>query len=340
MNSVGSRDWGPVIDWIRLHDRFVIAVHVDPDADCIGSMLGMNWLLTGLEKRSLMVSSDGVPESCQQLEGASRILSPSEVRWSERDTILVVLDCEPERTGKLAARLGEFKGIVNIDHHATNPGLYHPSLIDPEAAATCELVYDLIRRLGLVPDDRCASWLYMGLMTDTGGFRFSNTSARSLRTAAELVDLGADPSELAHIAYETRSIAYMRLLCSVLETLRISPDGAIAWMTLTTQMLERYRVGPEELEGLVNYAKMVRGVEVAALFRETPEGSIKVSLRSQRLVNVGEIAAELGGGGHKRAAGCTLAMDMNRAVDTVLDRISSRLKVASSPGFAASPVRL
>lgn len=311
-----------VVEAIREGERFLIAGHIDPDPDCYGSMLALDWLLERLGKTSLPISHDPPLPQWRFLPRVERVtLASSPGVWREEpwDTLIVV-DCGIERTGDAAAFQDRVGKVINIDHHVTNPGTGHVNLVRPGAAAAGELVYDVIAAAGLEPDAEVATLLYAAIMADTGSFRFSNTSARSFEIAARLVAAGARPDLIAGEIYDTRTWSYVRLLGRVLQTLERSEDGRVAWLTLTQRMIEEEGARQDEAEGFIQFPRMIAGVEVAISFRELEDGKIRVSFRSKKRVDVSALAQEFGGGGHERAAGCTVDGPLEVARERIVRR--------------------
>ncbi|MFO7311594.1 MAG: bifunctional oligoribonuclease/PAP phosphatase NrnA [Bacillota bacterium] len=308
---------------LRSHASYVITGHVDPDPDCLGSMLALAWGLERLGKRVHVVSPDPVRPEWGFLPGIESVCVPPPVPDADA---LVVLDCDLPRTGPAAEAADRFLHIYNLDHHVTNLAGGTVRYIDPTAAATGEIVYTvLVDHWGLALDEAAATNLYTALMTDTGSFRYSNTRAETFRIAAALVDAGARPDEIASRVYERASWSTMRLLARSLATLDRTPDGRVAWITVTGQMLAEAGARYDEADGFVQYPRMIKGVEVALVFRELPDGRTRVGMRSRGLVDVSRVAAELGGGGHPRAAGCTLDLPVERARVRVLEAVARAL---------------
>ncbi|HEY8532142.1 MAG TPA: bifunctional oligoribonuclease/PAP phosphatase NrnA [Limnochorda sp.] len=307
----------------------LIVGHADPDPDSIGSILAARWALRQLRPGVPVegASPDPVPPTCQFLPGAGELLSPEEALARGPWHTLWVVDCEPARIGPLKPLVEAAEQLVNLDHHATNAqGTGHPAetrLVDPEAAATGLLVYRLIRHWGLKLDADAATCLLAAISGDTGSFRYSNTTPEALEAARDALLAGARPQEVAHNLYERRSFEEMQLLGEALAMLTRSQDGSIAWIALPYDLVARH--APDAFDGLVNYPRMIEGVEVAILFREIEPGTVRVSLRSQEWVDVSQIAAGFGGGGHPRAAGCTIPYPLNQAVSLVVAAVQQIL---------------
>ena len=316
------------------HASYVLTGHVDPDPDCLGSVLALAWGLERMGKRVHVVSPDPVRPEWGFLPGADKVQVPPPVPEAEA---LVVLDCDLGRTGAVAGAAERFAHVYNLDHHVTNQDSGAIRYIDAQAAATGEIVYSvLVDHWGLAVDRDAATNLYVALMTDTGSFRYSNTTAATLRTAAALVEAGARPGELASLFYEQASWSTLQLLARSLATLERTSDGRIAWITVTGQMLAEAGARYDEGDGLVQYPRMIAGVEVAIIFRELPDGRTRVGLRSRRAVDVSRVAAALGGGGHPRAAGCTLALPVAEARERVLAEVREAIAAVDRASSATA----
>lgn len=304
---------------IREHDSFVIASHHDPDGDSLGSSMALALGLEQLGKRATVVIDQEVPRSLRGFPGMERVRVVE--RCPEGHDVAVIVESSGfERTG---IRGLDRMVTVNIDHHAANPGYADVDWIDPEVSATGVMIHRLLRRLGVDVTPDIATHLYVTLLTDTGSFRFSNTDAETFRTAAELVERGADPAAVASAVYDGQPAARVRLLGRALTSLTLEAGGAIAWMVLPVAAFAE--AGDErDTEGIINHAQAVEGVEVSVLFKELEADSFKVSLRSDGSVDVAAVAAEFGGGGHARAAGCALSGPFGEVRERVLEAVRRR----------------
>ncbi len=207
-----------------------------------------------------------------------------------------------DRLGELeaaAARAGE---LIVVDHHASNPGFGTINLIDPSAAASAQLAYRLILELGWPIDEVVATCLLTGLVTDTGRFQYGNTSAETLRAAADMVEAGARPEQIGRHVYEESPFGFLGVQAAVLSRAVLEPDRSMVWSVLRASDLERHGVGIEDTDPLIDAIRVAQEAEVAVLLKEV-DGSVKASLRSRGLVDVGTVAVELGGGGHHNASG-------------------------------------
>lgn len=298
----------------------LLFLHILPDGDSVGSNLALAMALERLGISATMIGVDPVPGMYSYLPGAGRVVPPA--RAGDRFDLAVFLDCtDPERAGEAGALARRARQVLNIDHHVTNRLFGDLNYVDPEASAVGEIVYDLLQLLGVRLDTPMAECLYAAIMTDTGSFRYENTTSRTHHVVADLIAAGANPSLAAREIYENRPWSSIRLLASALGNLRRSPCGRVAWISIDREMYERSGAAEEDSEGIVNYARCIQGVEVGLLFREWPDGRVKVGLRSKRRIDVSALASSLGGGGHPRAAGCILDGPLARAEEQVLGAV-------------------
>jgi phosphoesterase RecJ-like protein len=310
----------------RLRDgrRFLLVLHVRPDGDSIGSTLALARALRRMGKEAVVVRADAIPANLAFLAGAADACTPEQVE-GEFDAA-IFLDCAGlDRIGSAVEAVRRCRSILNVDHHPSNPRFGDVNVIDPEAAAVGEMTAEIIRGLGVGLDPEMAEALFTAVATDTGSFRFESTRPATYRLAAELCEHGARPSEVAARVWDNRPLAALRLIGLMLSGIRTGLGGAYAWAEVDREMLERAGAGEDEVEGLVNYPRSVAGVEVAALLAATTPGEVRVSLRSNRRVDVSRLAARFGGGGHARAAGCTLKGDLASARETLLRAVEEAL---------------
>ncbi len=301
---------------IRQADRIVLASHINPDGDTIGSSLALTHVLRQMGKVAVPLSHHGVPEIYRWLPGQEWIARNVE----ERDFDLAIV-CD---TGTVD-RIGEAREPVEaaprslcIDHHVTEGNFGQIRVVNAKAAATGELVYTLLKEMGIAPNRAVADCLMCAIITDTGVFRFPNVTPETLRIAAELMEFGASPSEINEIVFENRSLAGLKLLGRALEALQLSSDGQIAWSVLSEQDFLDCGASPEDTEGIVNHVRAARGVQVGVLLHQIPGKRVRVNLRSRNGYDVRRVAEAFGGGGHTLAAGCSLEPPLQEAESKVL----------------------
>lgn len=317
-------DIGAVSEAIKGFGSFVISTHISPEGDAIGSELGLALSLMKMGKKVTVINADPVPEFLRFLPGVGLIVRGD--RITEPHDALIVLDCEPARTGLKDLDKAPVKKIINVDHHVTNPKTADIFWVNPDAAAAGEMVYDLLVALGAPIDSDVATNLYTCIFTDTGSFRYSNTDHDALEKSARLLEYGVNTWEIAENVYETKSFGRMKLLGLVLAGMEISEDGRLAWVTVKEEYYKMTGTSAEDTEGFINYARAVSGVEVALLFRETGHGRVKLSLRSKGRVDVSECAKGFGGGGHPNASGAAIEKGLDEARAEVLPKVAELVK--------------
>ena len=277
-----------------------LACHMLPDGDALGSMLALHHLCRAQGKLSVASWPEPfvVGPHYTYLPGLDLVTKP--VDFPSAPEVMVTFDCGSlGRLGELAASAEAADRLVVVDHHATNDRYGSVNLVDPDAASSCELVYQLIRRMGGVPNTEEATALYTGIVTDTGRFQYSSTSPATLRVAADLRERGVDHTLVSNEIFESAPFGYLHTLGIVLSRARLE-DGLV-WSWLELKDLNGTRL--DEAEDMINQLRSVREAGVAVLLKETEPGHYKVSMRSRGNVDVAQIAAAFGGGGHARAAG-------------------------------------
>lgn len=313
--------------------RVLLLNHVSPDGDCLGSTLALARALRARGQQAIVASSDGVPEMYRFLPGAEQVVT--DLAPEESFGAAVFMECStPDRAGTLAARAVGVPLWINIDHHVSNGGYGDLILYDPTAAAVGELVTPIVQALGAI-DAATATCLLAALLTDTGSFRYTSVTPRTLRIAADLVEAGASPADVFTQVYENRPAAALRLLGMALSRLEVSPDGRVAWTAVTQEMLRASAASMEESEGIVGMLRALRGVRVALLFKEEPDG-VRVSLRGSAGVRAHVIAETFGGGGHAAAAGFTATGPLPDVVRRTLEAVQRELAALSVAGPPAA----
>lgn len=304
-----------MVELLKTARKIILTGHVHPDGDCLGSLLALYHALVGSGKEVQMLIDDDIPALYQFLPGIQHIARP--VVETACD-VLVVLDAsDAERIGKVSSMVKA--PVINIDHHASNLKFADYWLLDTQAAATGELVLELLKELKCEITCDIAVCLYTAIATDCGFFRYANTSARTLRHAAFLIECGAQPHVISEYI-ETKSLASIVALGKVLQTLEFYLDGKIASISIDRELGD----SAQNTDGFINYPRTVEGVEVAIMFKIAEANLVRISLRS-RQVDVSKIALSFGGGGHVRAAGCTLTGSMEEAKAAIVSAVSKEI---------------
>lgn len=291
------------------NDDFIVTSHISPDGDNIGSTLSMYYALNKLGKNVYYVLDDNPPQNLKFLVENMNILKSEEVNLDSYN--IVALDCGDKNRICISQNLiDNAKKIICIDHHASNDSYGSYNYVVPEASSTCELVYNLLMRYNEtnntnIIDKNMATSLYTGLMTDTGKFSYSNTQPSSFDMAKNLLIMGAEMEVAVQNVFGSNPFNFYKLLGEALNTLEIT-NTKIATMSVTQDMMERNSVDFKDIDGVTPYARDIENVEIGILLKQKGENEIKVSLRSKSYADVSKIAATFGGGGHIRAAGCTI----------------------------------
>jgi bifunctional oligoribonuclease and PAP phosphatase NrnA len=315
---IGSADG--VVRAIREAARVTTICHENPDGDTVGAALAIALVAERLGKEAEVVSGDPIPPFLSFLPGADRIRSAPKLA----PDVAVVLDAgDLARTGSVATEHAawlEQARIVNIDHHVSNPGFGEAVLVDPDAAATCEVVVGLLPRLGVTLDAELATILMTGIVQDTHTFAHPNATPRTLRVAADLVAAGAPLSDINRAVYADRPFKVLHLWGLILGGMAERRDGRIVHAAMTRAMLDQTGCEPNASEGFVDLLGTTRDAVINVLFKEVEPGRVRVSVRTREEADAVTITTQFGGGGHARAAGCT--------IDGTLDEARQRLLVA------------
>ncbi|MBI4727572.1 bifunctional oligoribonuclease/PAP phosphatase NrnA [candidate division TA06 bacterium] len=306
------------------HRRFLLTSHYNPDGDNIASQLALASILKSLNKQVAIVNQDPVPGRYRFLPGWESI--KNEI-VPQNASCAVVLDCANiDRIGKAADIITPATmEIINIDHHVSNNLYGHFHYVDSEASSTCELVFRLAQKLRVKPTPEQAQIILTGMMADTGGFRYSSTSADTLRAAGLLSDYGAKIGDVAEQLYYQQPLNQLKILGELLSRLKTGAKGRLAYMALTQDLIKKYQFDLSESEEFVKYALAVKGAEVAILFKEQGNGIIRVSFRAKGRVDVNQLASKFGGGGHVSAAGARLNTRLDDAVQKVVQMAEAEL---------------
>lgn len=314
-----EREFSEMMALIDRHESVLVTGHIDPDGDCIGSMFAIALMLEEMGKKVICYAPGEISDLFLKLPGASTLAEREEASGFEHDLVIAVDSPNTARTENFA-RPCENEEVINIDHHPTNEMYGCVNVVDGAAAATTVLVYRFFMSAapGRITGD-VADCLYLGILMDTGGFRFQNVDSEALRIASELIDLGARAYDLAHEYIYVKKFTTLKLLGLVLDSLRLHLDGRAATIEVTSEMLERTGTTLKDSEGFVDYGAAIDDVELIALLRETAPGEVRVSLRSRNHHDVSSLAERFGGGGHVRAAGLTLETDLASARKTIVD---------------------
>jgi phosphoesterase RecJ-like protein len=305
---------------IQAARQILIATHVNPDGDALGSLCGLALAGERLGKRVARISVDGVPEIYASVPCVDRVVTAAPAGSFD---LGIGVDADgSDRLGDAEPAILSCPTIIDIDHHTGADRYGTIQLIDSTAAATGELIFDLIRELGVPLDREIAECLMMAIVTDTGAFRFPSVKPRTLRIAAELMEAGAHPAPIVEQVYGQRSPGATRLFGRALERMQRLPNGRFVWSALSREDFRETGARADETDGIINELRAVHGVDLAMLLREEEDGQVRVSFRAREGVDAAALAREFGGGGHRAASGATLPGPLSTAVRRVVDAAS------------------
>lgn len=310
--------------------RILLLSHINPDGDAIGSLLGAAHALRAIGKEPIALASSPAPAYTDALPGIEQlqVYQPGQP-LPEADLVWMLDTAARSRVGPIFTEHGELlqqRPLIIVDHHETNDGGGQLNLIAPAAASTADLLFRLLRAMGLPVSPAAATCLLMGTLTDTHSFQTSSTSPQALRSTAELLEAGASLETVVKAAYFSVPASTVQLSGMALSDLR--REGGLFWVTVTNAMMQATGAEDEATDDTVTRMQRIAGAELCVLFKERPDGSVKLSLRSTPRINVAQIARGWGGGGHAQAAGAVLPMGLEQAHETVLPALRAALAAA------------
>lgn len=321
---IDEQTWKEVVDRLEKAERVVITTHVNPDGDAIGSEVAVSEILAQKGKQVHIFNHSPTPKLYDFLNGRGWIehfdASRHEPLLEEADLAIILDISDWARLGTVGKALQKSDIYrICIDHHIVTDGVAQLMVVDRQASCTGEIVFDLAKRVGADISGRLAEALYTCVLTDTGSFRFTNTTPKAHRMAAELIERGVPFLEIYERVYEQNSPGRICLLAEAIRDLHFENGGKIAWFRVTQKMLKRCNASYWETENLPEMPRSIQGVEVTIMFAETAEGFVKVSLRSKGRVSVHDLANKFGGGGHPYAAGARLKGSLDEVVPVILN---------------------
>jgi bifunctional oligoribonuclease and PAP phosphatase NrnA len=295
-----------IISIIRDSRHIAILPHVSADGDALGSCFALGLALRRLGKDVHVYLEEEVPYVYSFLPGqeAAKVYPVETIK--NHDVIIALDTGDLGRLGKRADIFGSSPVTVNIDHHATNSAFAGYNHVDTASAAVGEIIYQMLMLMGVKMDKDISTCLYVAIAADTGGFRFSNTTSVTHRIAGDLINNGIDVADISRKVFDSTSLAKVQLMGLAIHSLELLENGKVAVITVTEEMMQQSGAADEDCDGLVNIGRNIRGVEVAVLIKQKGSEEFRINLRSNTYVDVSAIAARFSGGGHRRAAGCTL----------------------------------
>ena len=319
--------WQEIVDIINKGKRFIITTHLFSEGDAIGSELALKRFLCGLNKEAVIVNNEALPAvySCFDTDRDVKFLRNKDVNinLNDFDAIFIVDVADWSQLGDFADMIKASSITkVCIDHHASNPGYADINVVDKDASSAGELIFDLITFMNEDITLEIATPLYLSIATDTGWFKFSNTSAKALKACSDLIKVGVKSEIIYEQLFQTKQMNYLKLLNLALGILRPECDGKVVWTKLTKDMIKSSGVPFVDTDVIIDLVRAVKEVEVVVIFREIGNRKTKVSFRSKHTVDVAKLASDFGGGGHVRAAGASI----NEPIDTAIGNVISGVR--------------
>jgi len=309
-----------IVDAIRARQRFVLSSHARPDGDSIGSQLAMAHALRSLGKEAVCVNADPAPAPLMQFPGVPDIrIAP---RVEGHFDAAIIMECgDLARTG-VAGLDRSF--VINIDHHPGNTGYGDLTWFNPEAAACGEMVFDLVQALGVKLTVEIATHVYLAILTDTGSFHYSNMTPRTFDICRQALEAGIDPVMIARNVYDSNNMGRLKLFGAVLSGMQIDAAGRIAIIYLDHEIAREAGGTYEDTEGVVNLPLTVKDIQAVVFFKQVEGDEYRVSMRSKGDIDIGSVAKDFGGGGHRNAAGCSV----NGAIDALQKTFIAKIDAA------------
>ena len=301
-------------DMLKAAQKLVIVSHVSPDGDTLGSSLALMHALRMLGKDVIMNVDDDISTVYSFLPGITEYRRFSSDESVDADLLVIIDASSADRAGN-AMDIVKSPAVLNIDHHKTNTRFADYLYLDSDAAATAEIIYSLLLEMGIKLTRDIATCIYEGIYTDTGSFKYSNTTSRTLKTAAALLNYGVNPSLISD-NMELKSRSQVEMLRKVLETLTFLKDGKIAYIEIPLELYDHN----VETDTFISYPRYVEGVEIALLFKQVEANLTRVSFRSKE-IDVAKVALSFGGGGHKKASGCSIYAPLKEAEKVILEAV-------------------
>ena len=318
--------WQEIVDIINEGKKFIITTHLFSEGDAIGSELALKRFLCGLNKDAIIVNNEALPAvyRCFDTDRDVKFLRNKDVNinLNDFDAIFIVDVADWSQLGDFADMI-KASSITKIciDHHASNPGYADINVIDKDASSAGELIFDLITNMNGKITLEVATPLYLSIATDTGWFKFSNTSAKALKACSDLIQIGVKSEIIYEQLFQTKQMSYLKLLTLALGILRQECDGKVVWTKLTKEMVKSSGVPFVDTDVIIDLIRAVKEVEVVIIFREIGNRKTKISLRSKHTVDVAKLASDFGGGGHVRAAGASIPEPIDTTIGNVISGV-------------------
>ncbi|MFH1655122.1 MAG: bifunctional oligoribonuclease/PAP phosphatase NrnA [Candidatus Omnitrophota bacterium] len=309
-----------VLNAIKKHKKFIVSAHINLEGDALGAELALARLLKKMGKKVSVVNADKSPKTYDFLPGVKSIIN-SKKRIPDYDVLIAVDCCDERRLGSVSKLIKKDKITINIDHHKSNNRFGDVNWVMPEVSSAAELVYHMFKKLNYRLDRMSALLLYVGILTDTGSFRYSNTNAGTHRIVAELLSKNLSANKIYQKIYEANPLAQMKLVTSILNSFQTDNSNKIAWVKIESDELRRLNSRVDIADNIFDFLRSIKGVEVAMIFKQINSRLTKVNLRSRGRIDVARLAGSFGGGGHRAASGCSIEKGIKQSEQLVLKKL-------------------
>ena len=319
-----------VLNIIRRHRKFLLTTHHNPDADALSGVLAMAMFLKSLGKQVLVLNEDACPEWLKFLPGTSMFKKAGDIKSVDYEAA-IVLDCgDLKRVGGVKKFIQEGKPLINIDHHVTNDSFGSVNVVSPKASSACEMIFDLLKEARHPLNKNLAILLYAGIMTDTGSFRFENTSAHSHAIAEKLMAFKFSAARMYDRLYVGIPVADMKMFTDIIHKAQLLDGNRVYCVSLSKGEVDRFSKSFDLREKLFAFLRSIEGIEVVVILTELNPKEVQVNLRSQGNFDVAGLAQQFDGGGHKKAAGCKIYGPLAQAQKIICRAIHKRLRPTGS----------
>jgi phosphoesterase RecJ-like protein len=317
-------NWQRIISNLKKGEKITLLVHEKPDGDCLGSALALGLQLKYAGYQPQLYLPEPIPATYVFLPGTELINIYRKKQLPSGEPVIAVDCADP---GRIQYPLPQGCPIINIDHHCSNNFFGDYYLVDPSAAATGEIIFTLLKEAKVTINPQAATCLYVAILADTGSFSYSNTTAKTFQIAAELLEIGCDIELIRENFFDKRPLQELLNIKLTLTKMQFTGNNRIVWSAMSYQELAAQNLLSTDTDSALNLMRSVEGVEAAIIFREIEPGKVKISFRSQKQLDVNLLAGEFGGGGHTRAAGCSIEGNLETIISSVIKRTEDYLRI-------------
>lgn len=316
-----------IIKVLKKENNFLITSHQSPDGDAIGSTLALGTALKNLGKKVILLSEKNMPSSSYYLPKIKNI-TYNLSKKNLSDFVIIALECSDLKRipNNLGEKINSFKFTINIDHHLDNSNFGNLNLVDKKASAVAEIIYELLKMLKAKITKEIATSLYYAIITDTGNFKFYNTTSKTLKIASSLVKYGASAGEISEFSFNNIPLSKLQFIGYLLNQIKTEKEGKIAYISISKEMYKNKNGGNTTPSEILNFLNMLSELKVGILFKEEKKDKIRVSLRSRGKIDIRKIATKFSGGGHLNAAGCIIKDTLLNAENAIINEVKKIVK--------------